>query len=126
MIEEGKLHTMEIDAIKTSLGEIKATQVVQASAMESQRLVMEQLLITVRGSINYGVAGMMTDVKLMKERLDKIEEGQEALFDWKSDIDSSKGKITITIGTLFQRSLAAIGAAGTVVAIVLGLKELLS
>lgn len=109
---------MEIDAIKQTLEHIEHTQNVQSDTLK-------EVLILLRGSVAMGVNGILEEHKQIKKQLIEFAKALRDIEEWRQDVIDSKGKITITIGALFTRTMAVIGAIGTVVAIVLGIKELM-
>lgn len=109
---------MEVDAIKVALRDIEKQQKTQSDTMK-------EVLILLRGSVAMGVNGILEDHKEIRKQLIEFSKGLADLERWQQEITDSKGKITITVSQLFTRTMAVIGALGTMVAIILGIKELM-
>lgn len=101
---------MEIDEIRNRL-----TQ---------QDKTLSDILIAIRGSLATDTNGLIQKVRELKESMDQLISDVAHLQRWKKMTQDSKGKVVISVGVFFTRVLAAIGGLGTIVAIVLALKEL--
>lgn len=92
--------------------------------LTTQDKTLNEILIVLRGSISTDTHGLMQRVKEIKGQLDQVISDIAHLQRWKKMMDDNKGKLTITFTTLFTRVLAVIGALGSLVGIVLAIKEL--
>lgn len=109
---------MEVDAIKGALEVINAKQTVQGENLST-------LLILIKGSVDLGINGMIEDTKHLRNQLHNVSQDVASLKHWRSEVVDGKGKITITLSSLFTRVMATIGTIGTIVGIVIGIKSLI-
>lgn len=116
---------MEIESLKAHLivqDEILKEQNHKMDILEGS---MKEILGLLKGSFIMDSKGMISDVKEMRGSITQIVSDIAHLQRWKKMMQDSKGTLTIRLSVLFTRALAIIGGLGTIVAIALGLRELM-
>lgn len=116
---------MEIEAIKQHLDkQDKDLQVLRNNDTILENS-MKEILGLLKGSFITDSKGLIQNMKEMRESSDKIVKDVGVLYSWKKTLEDSKGTLTIRFSILFTRVLAIVGGIGTIVAVALGIKELL-
>lgn len=116
---------MEIESLKSHLGKQDEILKEQNHKMDIMEGSMKEILGLLKGSFIMDSKGMISDVKEMRVSITQIVSDIAHLQRWKKMMQDSKGTLTIRLSVLFTRTLAIIGGLGTIVAIALGLKELM-
>jgi hypothetical protein len=92
--------------------------------LERQDETLKEILIVLRGSISMGVSGIIKDHDTLRQQLGKLTSDVAHYERWRQKQIADKGKITISLGQMFTRVMALIGGVGTLVGIMLALKQL--
>lgn len=108
---------MEITLIREQLARLE-------NANDQQGETMKEILILLRGSVSMGVQGILTQYAQLREQVNQLTSDLAHYERWRQKQIADKGKITITVSTMVQRILAFIGAGGTIVGIILGLRDI--
>lgn len=116
---------MEIESLKAHLIEQDEILKEQNHKMDILEGSMKEILGLLKGSFIMDSKGMIGDVKEMRTSIGQVISDIAHLQRWKKMMQDSKGTLTIRLSVLFTRALAIIGGIGTIVAIALGLKELM-
>lgn len=110
---------MEISIIREQLDRLESSD-------ESQAQALKEILILLRGSVAMGVQGIIKQYDELRNQVNQLTSDLAHYERWRQKQISDKGKITITVSTMVQRILAFIGAGGTIVGIILGLRDIFS
>lgn len=94
------------------------------SHLDSQDKTLGEILTILRGSVSMGVDGVLSKLKEVEKVQKEMISDIEHLKRWKKITQDSRGQITITVSQLFTRILALLGAGGTLIGIILGIKNL--
>lgn len=121
-IEQIKMHLNRQDQI---LKEQNETLKEQDHNLNLLKGGVNEVLGLLKGSFATDSKGMISNVKEMRESMGQIVSDIAHLQRWKKMVQDSKGTLTIRFSVLFTRVLAIIGGLGTIVAIALGIKELI-
>lgn len=116
---------MEIESLKAHLLEQDEILKEQNHKMDILDRSMKEILGLLKGSAIMDSKGLIAGMKEMKDSMGVILTDLQHLQRWKKLMQDSKGTLTIRLSVLFTRALAIIGGLGTIVAIALGLKELM-
>lgn len=121
-IEQIKMHLNKQDQI---LKEQNETLKEQDHNLDILKGAVNEVLNLLKGSFATDSKGLIQNTKEMRESVAQIVSDIAHLQRWKKMVQDSKGTLTIRFSVLFTRILAIIGGLGTVVAIALGVKELI-
>lgn len=78
-----------------------------------------------KGSVNLNMQGLIPMINEMDTKIQTIINDVAHFHRWKKLIQSKSDAITASRNLLFTRVLAVIGGGGTLIAIVLGVKEII-
>lgn len=116
---------MEIESLKAHLLEQDEILKEQNHKMDILDRSMKEILGLLKGSAIMDSKGLISNMKDLKDSVGTMVSDIAHLQRWKKMMQDSKGTLTIRLSVLFTRALAIIGGLGTIVAIALGLKELM-
>lgn len=116
MAKSGK-QDMEIVEIRQRLTD-------QDKVMKEQSDALKEIMYLLKGSVNLNMEGLVPMINKIEEGLRLVISDVEHLKRWKKMQQENKGKFTISLSVLLTRVLAIIGGIGTIVAIALGVMQL--
>jgi hypothetical protein len=110
-MEKRKNHEhMEIEEIRNRLNQ--------------QDKLLNEILISVRGSIAMGIDGVRPMLEEMKDSMAQVISDVAHLQRWKKMQQDKSDNAISSRNLLYTRILAVIGGSGTLIAVVLGIKEM--
>lgn len=121
-IEKLKLHLNKQDEILEQQNE---TLKEQEHNLKILKGLVDEVLDLLKGSFAMDSKGMIANVREMREAMGQITSDIAHLQRFKKMLQDSKGTMTIKFSVLFTHILAVVGGLGTIVAIALGIKELI-
>lgn len=93
--------------------------------LDRQDKTMNEILITLRGSISMGVDGIVSKQKEAEQAIDQLVRDVAHLQSWKKRVQEDKGKVSVHWHDIIKTVFAFVGGLGTLAAGLLALKELL-
>jgi hypothetical protein len=92
--------------------------------LTQQDKLLNEILISVRGSIAMGIEGVRPMLDEMKQSMEQVISDIAHLQRWKKMTQQKEDNAISSRNLLYTRILAVIGGVGTVTAVVLGIKEM--
>jgi hypothetical protein len=105
--------------------EIRKRLTDQDRVMKEQSDALKEIMYLLKGSVNLNMEGLVPMINKIETSIHQMISDIEHLKRWKKMQQENRGKFTISFSVLLTRVLAIIGGFGTVIAIALGIKQLL-
>ncbi len=107
------------------IAEIRQRLTNQDTMLEKQEKLLDEISKLLKGSINLNMQGLIPMMNEMKTSVAQVVSDVAHLERWKKREQESKGTFTIRTSVFITRVLAYIGAAATVIGIVLGVLQII-